>query len=110
MLLENTIKKIVKKNKCTGCGGCYNFCPNDAISMEYNCEGFLIPIINKEKCTLCKNCLKVCPVNNRIDNENFQNPKVLAAWSKDEKIRITSSSGGVFSEIAKWVLKKGGVV
>jgi coenzyme F420-reducing hydrogenase beta subunit len=33
-----------------------------------------------------------------------------AAWSDDERVRTTSSSGGVFSEIARYVFAKGGVV
>ena len=34
----------------------------------------------------------------------------FAAWTKDEELLMQSSSGGVFSELAKVVLAEGGVV
>ena len=37
-------------------------------------------------------------------------PRAYAAKAKDETIRLSSSSGGVFSLIAGEVLKEGGVV
>jgi coenzyme F420-reducing hydrogenase beta subunit len=35
---------------------------------------------------------------------------VYAAWSKDEEVRINSTSGGIFTELAKEVLSQGGYV
>ena len=47
--------------KCYGCAACKNICPKNAITMEYDKDGFLIPKIDKEKCIDCKLCEKVCP-------------------------------------------------
>lgn len=40
------VELLASKGKlCTGCGACYNVCPKDAIRMEPNEEGFLVPRI-----------------------------------------------------------------
>jgi electron transfer flavoprotein alpha subunit len=46
--------KIVRE-KCTGCGLCYESCPNDAIDFDEND----IPLIG-ENCTLCGICIDQC--------------------------------------------------
>lgn len=42
--------------------------------------------------------------------ERFSKPDTYAAWSKDAEIRYNSTSGGAFSEFAKTILCKGGLV
>ena len=37
-------------------------------------------------------------------------PAVFAAWNKDDKIRKDSTSGGVFTALAEYILESGGVV
>jgi electron transfer flavoprotein alpha subunit len=44
------------KEKCTGCGLCYESCPNDAIDFDEND----LPFFN-DKCTLCGICIDQCP-------------------------------------------------
>ena len=34
--------------ECTGCGACFAICPQKAIKMEEDEEGFLYPVVNKE--------------------------------------------------------------
>lgn len=43
--------------------------------------------------------------NNRLDT-----PEIYATWSKDDETRYTSTSGGAFSEFAKVILSKNGIV
>ncbi|MEM2888471.1 MAG: Coenzyme F420 hydrogenase/dehydrogenase, beta subunit C-terminal domain [Candidatus Bathyarchaeia archaeon] len=100
----------VVKERCSGCFGCFNVCPSKAISMELNAEGFYVPIIDKTKCVGCGKCQEICPLISLPVLERFQEPLVYASWSKDERIRLTSSSGGVFTELARTILNKGGVV
>ena len=42
--------------------------------------------------------------------KRFSEPITYAAWSKDETVRFSSTSGGAFTEFAKGILAKDGVV
>jgi pyruvate formate lyase activating enzyme len=42
-------------NHCTGCGKCYQACPNGAISFDGH------PVFDREKCVLCTACADACP-------------------------------------------------
>jgi pyruvate ferredoxin oxidoreductase delta subunit len=44
-------------DKCTGCSFCFNYCPEDCITM--NTEG-KVADINKDFCKGCGICVKVC--------------------------------------------------
>ena len=99
---------MIKKKYCTGCSACYHICPKKAIIMEEEKDGFCYPVIDKEKCINCGLCEKVCPV---FKEERIQSSlKCFAAYSKDIKERMDSSSGGIFSLLAKAILDQGGVV
>lgn len=105
------IDEVVENKKCTGCSACLNICPKDAIYMGKDAEGFLVPRIDAKKCIHCGLCNKVCPALNGTSKENqYSLPKVYAGWNKDEKVRLKSSSGGVFSVLAEYFLKKKGYV
>jgi len=105
---------IIGEERCTGCFGCYSVCPNNAIQMNINGEGFFRPLINLDICTLCGLCSNVCPVlhTKRLKEHHYSECKlkVYAAWSKDEEIVKESSSGGLFSELSRSVLDDGGFV
>lgn len=105
-MIEN--KKI--RNICSGCFACYNICPVNAISMPLNDEGFFYPIINKNKCIKCGLCEQVCPVLNKIKNTNLKPEFVFAAKTKDISTQISSSSGGIFSELTKPFFKEKGEI
>ena len=97
------------KEKCTGCGSCYNICPKGAISMTENDEGFLYPEIAENKCIECGLCIKRCPVLSEKDTTNRNNPNCFAVMASDE-IRKHSSSGGIFTLAANYILDNGGYV
>ena len=97
------------KDRCTGCGACRNICPHGAIVMRQNDEGFLYPAIDESKCTCCGLCVKSCPLSQVAFKLDTQIPKCFAAQSSDE-IMKHSSSGGIFSVLAEYILKKGGYV
>lgn len=101
---------VVPKQSCVGCSACLSVCPVDAISMEQDTEHFLYPKVDEEVCTECGECLKVCPALGEMQFERLTNPFVWAALSKDETVRKSSSSGGLFYELAKVILKKNGIV
>lgn len=103
--------KLCDRNSCTGCMSCYNSCNKHAISMTMDEEGFLYPEINQESCINCKKCIKSCPIlQSSNDNDCNHIPKVLAIRSKELNILKNSSSGGVFSTLAKYILSKQGVI
>jgi electron transfer flavoprotein alpha subunit/NAD-dependent dihydropyrimidine dehydrogenase PreA subunit len=69
--------KIIK-DKCTGCGLCYESCPNDAIEFDEND----LPTIT-ENCTLCGICIDECN----------QGALVLEKTEKVMKIDLTDYRG-----------------
>ena len=105
---------IITAARCTGCGGCEWVCPPSSITMEVDRDGFYKPTINRDTCTDCGICQRPCPV---IENEKktltkgqWAEPKAFGAWTKNEPSRIASSSGGIFSELARDIIDAGGAV
>lgn len=101
--------RLASKEYCTGCTACASACPKACIAMTEDKNGFLYPIINADACIACGLCEKACPVMTPLKTGENE-PKAYAANSTDEKMRLVSSSGGVFTEIAKAILAHGGAV
>lgn len=101
--------RITDKSKCCGCTACASVCPNQCISMKEDKEGFLYPRVELKKCIDCGLCEKVCPV---IHSKNAGNEvkNTYIAYAKDKDLRMMSSSGGIFSLCADWILEQGGIV
>lgn len=124
--IENVlITKTMNKNKdisrsiiqiaeehCCGCGLCQNVCPAQAIDMKKDEKGFLYPVISAEKCINCGKCLKKCAY---MQYECCSHPtppgmSIVAGYSKRESVVEKSSSGGIFFELAQYILSHGGTV
>ncbi|MCQ5185165.1 Coenzyme F420 hydrogenase/dehydrogenase, beta subunit C-terminal domain [Phascolarctobacterium faecium] len=101
MLLKN-------KNQCCGCAACADICPKGAIKMLEDVEGFYYPHIDKSKCIHCGLCEKICPTINVKACDSIL--EAYAAYNQDEAIRLNSSSGGVFTNLAEVILMNDGVV
>ena len=103
---------ISDKAECNGCCACFDICPTNAISLQIDNEGFWYPEINKDLCTSCELCLKTCP--ELIDLKSLEtkpeNPICYGAHYNDQKIRIDSTSGGLFSALANKMYDLGGYV
>ena len=93
---------------CMGCSACSNTCPKNCISMKANNEGLIYPVVDAMLCISCGLCEKSCPVLHR--KPLVSKSKAYAAVNSDDDTRKTSTSGGVFSLLAKTVLQKNGVV
>jgi coenzyme F420-reducing hydrogenase beta subunit len=99
---------LADHTRCTGCSACAAVCPKDAIAMRRDKEGFAYPAADPDRCVHCGRCTAVCPILNPKERSGV--PAVFAAWNKDDAIRKDSTSGGVFSLVAEYVLEGGGVV
>jgi coenzyme F420-reducing hydrogenase beta subunit len=114
MQLKNTCIDLIGAPRCTGCFACQSVCKSNAIEVSIDVEGFYKPNIDRNICNGCGICKRYCPVN--IVNQNtfrvnkYSEPDSFAAWSNDEKVRLASSSGGVFFELAKMIIDSGGIV
>ncbi|MCI8417371.1 MAG: 4Fe-4S binding protein [Lachnospiraceae bacterium] len=102
--------KVSKKENCYGCTACMCACPTHAIIMQSDDQGFLYPQINEKQCIHCGICENVCPYKEKESTRITALQKVYAVKNKDELIRLNSSSGGFFYELAEYVRQKEGVV
>lgn len=99
---------ITDKRKCCGCEGCRQVCPKQCITINRDSEGFLYPKVEESVCIHCNLCDKVCPVINQ--SKPLTAIASFVASSSDDKTKANSSSGGIFTELAKDIINSGGVV
>ena len=98
-----------KDNTCYGCRACEQICPKNAITMKPNKEGFAYPVLDADKCVKCGLCAKICPHDNPM--EAPEKPvDVFAGQYLEEEALLGSSSGGIFSAVADYVLANDGYV
>lgn len=99
----------LNKNECTGCSACANICPKNAISMMPDECGFVYPQFN-DACIDCGACETVCRNRVNRNKENKDEPLVYACWSREQRIRFSSTSGGAFTHLARYIVDNGGIV
>lgn len=100
----------LEKKKCCGCTACVNICPQSAISMVSDDEGFLYPQIKESECIHCGLCIKVCGFRKRVVFDKKDVPIVIAAKNANDIDRMKSQSGGMFRVLSNYVFENGGVV
>lgn len=59
---KNVPKLAENKTECCGCAACYATCPQKAIDLFVDDEGFCYPRIKEKKCVMCYKCVNVCPI------------------------------------------------
>ena len=102
---------IFRKEDCCGCNACADVCPKNCITFKADIEGFWYPDVNKETCIDCHLCEKVCPIISHADKVvRYEEPRVFAAYTKDDEIRIDSTSGGIHSMLALAMYEKNAYV
>lgn len=106
MVEGNSIKDSLY---CCGCRACEQICPKQAISMINDNEGFLKAYVNTSKCINCGLCKKICPAESR-KNLFPKAKKMFAAIHKQDAVVRRSSSGGMFSAFAHYILENKGSV
>ena len=106
--VQTDLPQLAPGHRCTGCGACASGCPKDAITMTRGKDGFSYPAIDPDKCVRCGHCTAICPLLHQREPKPL--PAAFAAWNRDDQIRKDSTSGGVFTALAEYVLEGGGVV
>lgn len=102
--------EMYKKQDCCGCSACEQICPKQCISMTEDTEGFLYPKVNKNYCVRCGLCEGVCPIIHKQTQLDRVDQIAYLAYANNEEMRLSSSSGGIFTILAELVLSDGGVV
>lgn len=98
---------ITNKVDCCGCNACGDICGKHAISFVTDNEGFWYPQVDENLCVDCGLCDKVCPIQHPASHvERYAEPTVFAAYTKDEAIRLDSTSGGIHSMLALKMYEK----
>lgn len=99
------------KENCYGCELCKNICPQNAIDMKENENGFLNPVVDMNKCIQCGLCEKKCLYLNECQvNKIERKDEAFAVQIKDKERLKKSSSGGFFYQVAIDFIKDGGYV
>ncbi|MDR3631540.1 MAG: DUF362 domain-containing protein [Desulfocapsaceae bacterium] len=98
---HSTSKPKINKKKCTGCGVCADWCPQDAISVD---DGQAA--IDAEKCIGCGECLAMCrfdavKYNWGATYEDLQKKIVEHAWGVHSLLRGKSLYINLLTRISK---------
>lgn len=116
--MNDIFENVVNQDLCIGCGAClYNSNQHD-YKMDWNNEGFLMPVKQSENAIKLDADIRVCPFNpypeNEVRTENEladlflnnapnQHPKVGKYFNTyvgySEQYRLSSSSGGMATYI-----------
>lgn len=95
---------------CCGCGACAAVCPQGAIDIERNADGFEHYVLDEAACVRCGKCRRVCPFYS-VSAQNLKNAVGMYAMkSASGAVLQKSSSGGVAHELAKGALAAGATV
>lgn len=105
---KNDENMVIKNSNCCGCEVCVQICPQAAIVMAQNEEGFFYPEVDKEKCILCGMCAQVCPMQER--SIVAVEPIIFGIKNKDLDKRLKESSGGFFSVLCEFIRSKDGII
>lgn len=114
----NIIDGVVKQNLCIGCGSCLYAVNEDEMAINWNSEGFLVPISKSNYDKSLDNGIKLCPFNPYPSDDVRTENELAEIFLKEapnyhlkvgryfntyagfsEEYRLTSSSGGLATYI-----------
>ena len=109
-----SIANIPIRDLCCSCGSCAGVCSRGAIRTVFK-QGLFVPEVDSAKCVDCGLCSRVCPSTPREVESIYGNPELFSdneiesyiAFSNDEVLRRTGTSGGFVSTMIRELLRKG---
>lgn len=106
----NIIDKSAKRN-CTSCQMCSAVCPQNAIGIFLDLDGFYRPQIDNNLCVHCGICTKVCyKFDEEIEEfgkEKLAVTKLYGASAKETELVMSTTSGGIADLLAHELIKEG---
>lgn len=98
------------KIECCGCELCEAICPTSIIKIIHDEEGFAYPIIKyNDKCINCNKCVNFCPEIRRAIPPRHVDC-FYSGYVKQIDCVKTTSSGGIATALANYIINVGGVV
>ena len=106
--MKQFVEKVFDDGLCCSCGVCIGICSANAITYSTSKNGYLKPIIDYNKCCSCGQCKKYCPgdefkttldVSSGVDKYQY-----VVGYSKNNEIRKDAASGGLTTELLKYLL------
>ena len=86
-------------NRCCQCGACIASCVNGALFGEPGKDGLWQIRWQGDKCSSCGVCVAICPAHSLPEQSlpNMDKPhlETFLAFTKDDRVRSSASSGGV---------------
>lgn len=115
--LRSSIEEVVQNGNCSGCGGCTLL--SSQIEMGISADGFLRPrIAERGRNTALisehdvKRFRRICPGVTVKSPRSAHHHDVFGryvaaweAWSNDDDMRYSGSSGGVLTSLANWLVE-----
>lgn len=100
-----------REQNCYGCGACAYVCPQNAIDMTQNAEGFLMPVVDESLCSVCGLCEKKCTfMNPYTPDQKLERSNCYAGFNKTREELKESTSGGIAAILMDYFLSTGGYV
>jgi coenzyme F420-reducing hydrogenase beta subunit len=93
-----------RKDICIGCGVCAHKCNKNLLEIKKK-NGFYMPIFTEGKCNLCNICVKNCIFNDKNVVSYKEPSKAFIGFDNNENDRVNSASGGLLTQICKYMLK-----
>lgn len=100
----------LQSDLCVGCGACVSACPVDALTLRPDAWGYYRANLDMDQCINCGKCAGVCPALRLPENTHAEEPECYEFVSSDDEVLRRSSSGGVFTTLARAVFAEGGVI
>ena len=104
------ITKQLDSTMCVGCSSCVAVCPKNALSLKPDQWGYYRSSVDYRLCINCGKCAKVCPAIKLPENQNTKTPDCYAFVTSDDKVLQRSSSGGIFTTLAREIFRQKGCV